>query len=468
MNKIQYNDQYDHEIKEVRRLYQKKFGIVINTATRYKHLRDYIMKCTEFLDNQKFHFSFSSRLWYTENKLDHVHKCPVCGKEVYRNIDQIANPETRTVERLCCSHKCSVNAEAFKDACKKTNLKRYGVEWVTKTEWHKKAAVDGCMKRYGVPYYTQTEDGKKIVREYIKKHPEFARRNRILRQKALGNMSEEQIKDMKEKSRLGRRKRYYEKLYCNNEEVIMLTPFEEYVKINTKHGIFKWKCLKCGAEFESGIDFNWALAKAFKDDNIYHSYARCEHCHPKEKQISKQEISFVEYLKELCSKYGYTVCHDQEINRNLIPPYEIDVYIPELKFGFEYNGIWWHCEEHYKLQNNGHGTTKLGIYGKSEECDKIGLSLFHIYETEWMDYRSKTKEYLEKIISGKMRFNINEFPYDIDRDKFPVNFITKYFDIIGKSGPIVKIIKDKSGGKFTIGTSGTIKITLKDIVNNIN
>jgi hypothetical protein len=63
----------------------------------------------------------------------------------------------------------------------------------------------------------------------------------------------------------------------------------------------------------------------------------------------------------------------------------LDIYIPELKIAFEYNGLYWHSEEFkprdYHLE-------------KTLECEKLGIRLIHIWEDDWLIKR----EILEKKI----------------------------------------------------------------------
>ena len=54
---------------------------------------------------------------------------------------------------------------------------------------------------------------------------------------------------------------------------------------------------------------------------------------------------------------------------------ELDIYIPELKLGFEFNGLYWHSEL-FKDKNYHLDKTKL--------CLNQNISLFHIWEDDWL------------------------------------------------------------------------------------
>ena len=59
-----------------------------------------------------------------------------------------------------------------------------------------------------------------------------------------------------------------------------------------------------------------------------------------------------------------------------INPFEIDIYIPSLKIGFEYNGLYWHSDE-YRPSKNYH-------LEKTEMCEKKGIRLIQIFEDEYL------------------------------------------------------------------------------------
>lgn len=78
-------------------------------------------------------------------------------------------------------------------------------------------------------------------------------------------------------------------------------------------------------------------------------------------------------------------------SRNIIPPLELDIYVPELKLAIEFNGTYWHSdamkEKRYHQQ-------------KTIECAINGIRLIHIFEYEWVDADKQYKivELLKTII----------------------------------------------------------------------
>lgn len=79
-------------------------------------------------------------------------------------------------------------------------------------------------------------------------------------------------------------------------------------------------------------------------------------------------------------------------SRSLIAPYEIDIYLPELKIAFEYNGLYWHSENKGKDRNY-HKT-------KFQECKNKGVALYTIWEHQWGD---SWKSMIRKLLTPKQR-----------------------------------------------------------------
>ena len=68
---------------------------------------------------------------------------------------------------------------------------------------------------------------------------------------------------------------------------------------------------------------------------------------------------------------------------------EIDILIPELNIGIEYDGLKWHSDE-FKDKNY--------HLNKTEECKKLGIRLVHIFEDEWINKKEIIKSIIRNII----------------------------------------------------------------------
>ncbi len=94
----------------------------------------------------------------------------------------------------------------------------------------------------------------------------------------------------------------------------------------------------------------------------------CTKCNPiigiKQSGVELQILNFIKY------NYNGII---YENYKDLIDG-ELDIYIPELKLAFEFNGIYWHSDL-YKDKNY--------HLNKTELCEEKGIQLIHIYEDEW-------------------------------------------------------------------------------------
>jgi len=73
----------------------------------------------------------------------------------------------------------------------------------------------------------------------------------------------------------------------------------------------------------------------------------------------------------------------QRCVRDVISPYELDIYVPDEKLAIEYNGTYWHSEQ-FKSDSYYHQRKTL-------MCIDKGIRLIHIFEYEWLDDDKRSK-----------------------------------------------------------------------------
>ena len=110
--------------------------------------------------------------------------------------------------------------------------------------------------------------------------------------------------------------------------------------------------------------------------------------------ISKNEDEIYNFIKTLCTDA-------ERRNRKIISPQEIDIYIPSLKIGFEYNGLIWHSEKF--------GKDRFYHINKTKLCKQKGVTLFHIFEDEYKNYKEVILSKIKQIIGQ----NNNSLKIDI-------------------------------------------------------
>ena len=107
---------------------------------------------------------------------------------------------------------------------------------------------------------------------------------------------------------------------------------------------------------------------------------------------SYKELDIVNFIKSFYN--GPIKLND----RKAIRPKEIDIFLPELNIGIEYNGSYWHCIEN--------GTPENLHLNKSILCRSKCIRLIHIYEFE--DFEEQ-KQLLKNLILGTDNYPKNDF-----------------------------------------------------------
>lgn len=76
---------------------------------------------------------------------------------------------------------------------------------------------------------------------------------------------------------------------------------------------------------------------------------------------------------------------------------EIDIYIPELKIGIEYCGLYWHSEQGSPLRGSDYH------YNKMKLAEENGITLITIFEDEWTKRKNQVKNLLRDILCVNVR-----------------------------------------------------------------
>ena len=108
----------------------------------------------------------------------------------------------------------------------------------------------------------------------------------------------------------------------------------------------------------------------------------CLNCNPRPIGRSNMEMELYNFIK---SNYNGLII---ENDRKMIGK-EIDIYLPDIKLAFEFNGLYWHSEE-YKDE-------KYHV-DKFDKCQKVGIHLIQVWEDDWL-FRN---EIIKSIILNKI------------------------------------------------------------------
>lgn len=119
-----------------------------------------------------------------------------------------------------------------------------------------------------------------------------------------------------------------------------------------------------------------------------------ENCLDTSGRSSKEENELLNFVKSIYDK------EVAEHDRVVIKPKELDIYLPDIKLAFEYNGEYWHqlCEERHV------GYHEL----KTRLCADKGVTLIHIWERDWLGNNEEVRSRIKYEISSRLS-NIQKY-----------------------------------------------------------
>lgn len=214
-----------------------------------------------------------------------------------------------------------------------------------------------------------------------------------------------------------------------------IEPLEEYVDSRTK---IKHKCNICGY----GSNGEWLkipVKNTLKN-------AGCPNC-TKKVTISKCETEITDYIKEIYT--GSISLKDKTV----LEGKEIDVYVPELKIGFEINGLYWHSEK-YKGKKY-HLEKTMAAY-------KSGIRIVHIFEDEWYHKKDICKDKIANILKctqNRIVYARKCSIHDDMKSKDKTAFLEKYH-IQGKDSASITVSLKYEGETVAVMTFAKPRVSL--------
>lgn len=149
-----------------------------------------------------------------------------------------------------------------------------------------------------------------------------------------------------------------------------------------KNDIQEWnldlRCIRCDTDFSFTKQY-FHLSKI--------TSTICPKCYPRVRPVSGQELELYQFIKTLRPDAisGY---------RSHYHGKEIDVYIPDLQIGFEYNGLYWHSESVLSHNNR----SPKSDYEKLLMFQSQDIRLIQIFEDEWVNQKDIVKSRVANIL----------------------------------------------------------------------
>lgn len=294
------------------------------------------------------------------NFLDELYICSNCK----RKLTCISKYGTDSINKVT----------AIKNKKKEVCLERYGVEHPMFLEKTKNKMKSTCLEKYGVEYASSSEEFRKNVEETCLK--KYGVKN-IAKLKTIKNIF----------VKTGRINFYNELTKRVKNSKPMFTK-EEYVGSKKK---YKWKCKKCNNVFYDSLENG--------------KEPTCNICFPKYR--SKYEIEINNFLLQNNIK--------TEINKKIIFPYDVDIYILSKNLAIEFNGLYWH---------NSLFKNKTYHIEKTNRLRAKGIRTIHIFEDEWLHKKDIVKSILLNLVGQhKKRYGAREATVSLIKPKIKNLFL---------------------------------------------
>lgn len=291
---------------------------------------------------------------------------------------------------------------------KKTNLEKLGVEYPFQSSLIQEKGKESCLEKYGVEYYNQTEESQ------------IRRKETSLKKYGVENPS--QSDEVKEKVRKTNFKKYGVSNASQNEEI---KEKRKTTNINKLLYAKNQNLISVDELSKKFSKYNTTIIDAIKRLNIEiitfdldkRYYINSNDIYLLSDYFCKTEMSCTSYSEKELVDFVKSIYSDEimENTKRIIPPKELDIYIPKMKLAIEYDGLHWHDENH--IDKNYHLT-------KTNMCNEKGIDLIHVFEDDWLERKEIVKSmiasrlgvYKEKIFARKCQIK------EIEKDQAKIFF----------------------------------------------
>jgi hypothetical protein len=432
----------------------------ISIGGKYACCKECGAKKAEEKHLSKIGVSHPMKLKETQEKVKKTNLIKYGVEYLMQSEDMRLKSRISTMERYGVSH--ISKTDSFKENFKKTSLEKWGVEHPmmnkdirekSKNTFLKRLGVDNPSKskqiqnkikhnnkiKYGVEHTSKLEQVKLKVK--LTKLNRYGDENYNNIEKLKETISKFSSKDwliISEKSKKTKLHRYGDENYNNIEKIkqsIGLLTENDWKKISEKRRITnvqKWgednisKSESFRSKFKICKDNNYIkyLSKskslfycenghnfAISTDSHLHrrklNLPLCTVCNPIGDLKSIKEKELYEYIKSI---------YKGKVVQSYRDGLEIDIYLPELKVGFEFNGLYWHSEL-YKHKNY--------HLDKTNHFKERGIRLIHIWEDDWASSRDIVKSQVKNWIglTGNKIFARNCYVKEIKDSKIATHFL---------------------------------------------
>lgn len=313
--------------------------------------------------------------WSPTNRTYATYCCVKC-----RSSDPEHLAKTRKTNLAIYGDEFPTRTQQIRDKIENTNLLKYGVKSALSCDDVRGKAKQTNMERYGVPNVLSHKDvqdkaKRTMVEKYGVEHclqsDTGKRKFRDTSNKLYGVDNPAKSQQIKDKVKQANKDKYgvpnFSQQHLSSDTLRKLNDSEW---LHHQH-ITQRKPLIVIADDLDCSDRtvgNYLHAHGITTQHTFHS-------------TGEQEVA--DYVVSL----GVSINHN---DRTVIPPLELDVFIPEYSLAIEYCGVYWHSEQ------NGKGRTYHKT--KFDRCKQQGIQLLTIFEDEWKASQTIVKRKIASLL----------------------------------------------------------------------
>ena len=358
-----------------------------NFPEEYTFILDFCNK------NNLSEIPFKEKVYLCINKINQLPICknPNCNSAVsfrnsslgYREYCSVkclsSDPEIKKIKQQKSIQKFGTNTPAQSQTVKnkiiKTNLEKWGANSPMCDVNIQKKSKETLIKNWGVDNPSKSEQlvHKRVESFKLSDFKENFKKTSINKYGVNHPWMKEEIHN-----------KTIDFFYQNYRQRIESKIDENYKFIGFSKGAstyLNFYCQKCKSDFD-------ILTYQFYY-RINSKISICTKCFPISENSSVSQIELYDFIKD---NYNGEIILN---TKDFIQPYEIDIYLPELNIGFEFNGVWWHSD---KFKSENYHQKKIQI------AEEKGIKLVMIWEDDWQIKREICKSFiLNKIGKTKNR-----------------------------------------------------------------
>lgn len=341
---VESTNQLDSTKEKSRKTIKEKYGV--DHISQVKYIID--SKRNKMLDRKD---DISKRVKEYWNNIDESEILKINEKRSITNLEKYGFEHVSQVKK-------------FKDKTRETNLEKWG-GYTYQSNILMDKVTSTNLERYGATNSSSSEIIKnKVIETNLERYGDHPSRTDGVKNKQMETVRE----------RYGSGNIMLSEDFRRKFDISKEINFIKYIG-NRNYEFF---CNYCTSPFT--IDYDNYYKRGLRNVN------RCTNCFPISENSSIKEIELRNFISEN---------YKGEIISNYRDELEIDIFLPELNIGFEFNGLYWHSND--KLDKNYH-KIKLDHFGNR------GIRIYNIWEDNW--------DFQNEIIKGQIKnwigYNINK------------------------------------------------------------